>query len=171
MQLLALAILRELRRGYPTALLAELGIPPLQMQQTLELTQLHYRLRVSAPQSFQHYLFRRGTTGLKDALQKTFLDYRMIQATALLDPDRMNLESFEYNDTGAEGAGRPEGVLGQCSSFAELDLRSFDIGEDTVARLRSSTRCTRIHGTQLGFLYTSGSKHGSPVSADFQARS
>ena len=49
MQLLALKLLRELRRGYPTALLAERGIPLLQMQQTLQLTQLYYRLRVSAP--------------------------------------------------------------------------------------------------------------------------
>lgn len=103
MQLLALELLRELRRGYPTALLAERGIPLLQMQQTLQLTQLYYRLRVSAP------------------------------STAI---------TF-YKDIGAEGEGMPEGVLGQCSSLAELDLRSVDIGEDphgTVARLRSSTR-------------------------------
>ena len=42
-----------------------------------------------------------------------------------------------YNSIGAEGAGRLAGVLGQCSSLAELDLRYNSIGDDGIAMLRA----------------------------------
>ena len=51
--------------GYPTALLAEAGIPPLYITQNLQLAQLRFRLNSFHPNTLQHFLWKMWQPSLK----------------------------------------------------------------------------------------------------------
>ena len=58
--------------GHPTVLLAEAGIPPLYINQNLQLAQLRFRLHSSPPATIQHFLWQLWQPLLQLAPLNTF---------------------------------------------------------------------------------------------------
>ena len=73
--------------GYPTALLAEAGIPPLYITQNLQLAQLRFRLSSSPPTSIQYFMWTLWQPLLK-TLDPLCLEERMQTAICHIDPQR-----------------------------------------------------------------------------------
>ena len=78
--------------GYPTALLAEAGIPPLHITQNLQLAQLRFIMSSSPPTSIQYFMWKLWQPLLK-TLDPLSLEERMQTAICHIDPQRADPNS------------------------------------------------------------------------------
>ena len=75
--------------GHDTALLADVGILPLRYIQTIQLSQLCFRLRTSYASPIPLYLFRAWQTIWSPHASTKSFESRIMQAVGSLDPDRL----------------------------------------------------------------------------------